>query len=266
MISKIKSLRAKRSNPARLSNGLPRRYAPRNDVFVILILLCATFMCFITYNVQAQQQQQQQPNISPELRKYISQIMDVEKYLSSFNSIQATFAQIIPGVNAQSRGLFYIKRPGKARWEYHKPVRTLLVIKDGRLSFYDYDLDQVTFSDVPRSPLEILLNSDVRLLNNPELRVVDVQEDKTTLTITVKPTGAHNKKATSVDFLFDANSTNEALTMVFSKNPLTLKRLKRTDENNTSTLLELSQVKFNADIDDELFVFQNPKLFKKRKN
>ncbi len=50
----------------------------------------------------------------------------------------------------ESRGRFYIRRPGKFRWEYDDPEQ--LVVSDGsRLWMYDYDLEQVTVRKVDDS-------------------------------------------------------------------------------------------------------------------
>ncbi len=51
----------------------------------------------------------------------------------------------------RSSGAFSFERPGKFRWAYDKPVRTLIVADGSRLWLYDEDLNQVTVRTMDRA-------------------------------------------------------------------------------------------------------------------
>lgn len=51
----------------------------------------------------------------------------------------------------RSSGAFSFARPGKFRWAYDKPVRTLIVADGARLWLYDEDLNQVTVRTMDRA-------------------------------------------------------------------------------------------------------------------
>lgn len=180
---------------------------------------------------------------------YASQIKQVEKYLSGFKTLTARFIQINQTKAVLSQGKIFIERPGKARWEYLSPEQILLVVKDGKLSFWDKELDQITYADLPPTPLEILLYNNVEF--SEKTKVIDVLETDDMLTVIIAPTSTDN------EFQY--------LEMEFSKDPLTLKRLRRADANNAITTIQLINPKFDKKLDEELFTFKNPRVFDKQK-
>ncbi|MGI9264147.1 MAG: outer membrane lipoprotein chaperone LolA [Gammaproteobacteria bacterium] len=76
---------------------------------------------------------------------------DLHHFLTDVSTLAAGFRQQLfdsDGRSIQeSRGRFYIQRPGRFRWEYDQPEQ--LVVCDGQLLWmYDYDLEQVTVRTV----------------------------------------------------------------------------------------------------------------------
>jgi outer membrane lipoprotein carrier protein len=51
----------------------------------------------------------------------------------------------------QSSGAFAFSRPGKFRWSYDKPARTLIVADGTKLWIHDEDLNQVTVKTIDRA-------------------------------------------------------------------------------------------------------------------
>ncbi len=183
--------------------------------------------------------------------QYDEQIRQVEEYLSNFTSISARFTQSTPGHTGYiSNGKIYISRPGKARWEYNSPIPSLLIVNDGRLTYYDKEVEQVSYAEVPDTPLQVLLHREVRLSGS--IKVADLTETASSLTIVL----ANAEK----------DDEFEALTLVFDKDPMKLRRIHRTNENNTTTVLTLIEPKFDKKLDESLFIFKDPRPFGKEKN
>jgi outer membrane lipoprotein carrier protein len=69
-------------------------------------------------------------------------------YLKGLDTLSSDFEQITFNADrsamAESRGVFYIKRPGKFRWEYTRPGEQIIVADGKRVYVYDVELEQVS--------------------------------------------------------------------------------------------------------------------------
>src|SRR5271170_2918938 len=79
----------------------------------------------------------------------------VEDYLNGIKTMQADFLQIAPSGD-ESTGKFYLSRPGKIRWEYESPSRILIIVSGSLVSYYDYGLNQVSYTPSGSSLAEFL--------------------------------------------------------------------------------------------------------------
>ncbi len=71
-------------------------------------------------------------------------------------------------------GKFYVKRPGRFRFDYARPSRQI-VISDGRyLAIQDLDLNNEDRVALDQTPFRLLLRSDVNLVR--DARIMEVQE------------------------------------------------------------------------------------------
>lgn len=179
--------------------------------------------------------------------KYSDQIKQVEEFLSGFNTLESRFNQISPEGRI-SQGKVYIMRPGKARWDYETPEETRLVIRDGRLMYYDKELDQVSYGDVPQTPVTVLLTKDIKF--SGDIKVVNLRDDKDSLSITAAPVSTGDEESF------------ESLTFAFLKSPLRLVRIHRTDSNNNTITMTLLQPKYDVKLKDDVFTLSNPKFVK----
>lgn len=75
----------------------------------------------------------------------------LEDYLSGLTSLSSKFEQITFNADhsamAESSGVFYLRRPGKFRWEYQKPGEQIIVADGDRVYVYDVELEQVSHQD-----------------------------------------------------------------------------------------------------------------------
>jgi len=91
----------------------------------------------------------------------------LENFLANTQTLQATFQQTLRTHTGeliqQSEGEFYLKRPGKFRWNYQTPYEQIIVSDGKRIWIYDVDLQQVTVqkesSSLPATPMSLLKDS-----------------------------------------------------------------------------------------------------------
>ena len=96
----------------------------------------------------------------------------IEHYLNSINTLVADFTQVAPDGSIAS-GKFYLKRPGKMRWQYEPPTPVLIIANNGSLVYYDYELKQVTHLPIDSSLASILARKHIRL-DDPDLVIEEL--------------------------------------------------------------------------------------------
>jgi len=94
----------------------------------------------------------------------------LETFLAAANTLRADFIQQTldesATVTQESRGKFYLKRPGRFRWVYESPFRQEIIADGRKVWFYDPDLEQVTVRAIDAalgSAPALLLSGKIRL-------------------------------------------------------------------------------------------------------
>jgi outer membrane lipoprotein carrier protein len=115
------------SRPVDLSNG-PRRTLNPRGFLAALVLLISPLGALAAAPGQA-----------------------LTDYLKGLATLSSDFEQVTFNADhtamAESKGVFYIKRPGKFRWEYRKPGEQTIVADGKRVYVYDVELEQVSHQD-----------------------------------------------------------------------------------------------------------------------
>ena len=63
---------------------------------------------------------------------------------------------------SESSGIILLKRPGRMRFEYDKPDKTLVLVAAGALAIFDPKGDQEPMTyPVRNNPISLLLNSEI---------------------------------------------------------------------------------------------------------
>jgi len=183
---------------------------------------------------QQQPQQQQQPkqqapqqappasNLEAKQRALVDK---VSTYLTRVQVMSGDFAQIGPD-GRQSKGQFYVQKPGKVRFDYDQPSRidiisdgSSVVVRDRKLATQDvYPLSQ--------TPLRFLLAERIDLLR--DTTVASVSADDTYVTIVVEE--KHALVGTS------------RLMMMFGAKDFQLKQWVVTDPQGYDTTVALSNL------------------------
>ena len=168
-------------------------------------------------------------------------IARVEALLEGISTLEAQFLQIGPQ-GSIAQGHFYLKRPGRIRFEYAPPNDNILVVADGLwLIFHDKEVGQVTRLPIGQTPLGVLLSRNIRL--SGDVTVDQVERRGGVLRVR----------------LHDTDRPEEgSMTLVFSDAPFELRQWLVTDSQGLTTSITLTERRYNAKLDPKLFVFHDP--------
>ena len=149
----------------------------------------------------------------------------LENYLNQFNNISCQFIQSSSN-GSQETGEILISKPGKLRIEYKKKNK-LLIVADGKwLHYFDMDLNEIQSVIIEKSPAWILLKKNINLKNDFNIDKLIKKSGKITLT------------------LVDKNIENiEKIELIFSVNPIELKKWIITDNQEIETTVALLNIK-----------------------
>ena len=92
----------------------------------------------------------------------------LENFLANTKTLKANFQQTLRSyegeVLQQTKGQFYLDRPGRFRWNYLSPYEQEIVSDGERIWIYDVDLEQVTVqkqvAGLNATPMALLENSE----------------------------------------------------------------------------------------------------------
>ena len=99
-------------------------------------------------------------------------VNSVSQYLNNIEHMEGDFIQINPN-NSISEGKFYIRKPGRFRFDYTKP-ESLLVVSDGIwLGIIDRDLDTLDRYPIRSAPHYVIFKNNVNLLEDARILGID---------------------------------------------------------------------------------------------
>ena len=169
----------------------------------------------------------------------------IERYLSGISTIVSDFTQVAPD-GSLANGKFFMKRPGKMRWQYNPPTPVLMVSSGSELIFYDYELEQVSHIPLDGSLISFLAQD--KIIFGGKVGITKFSNEASVIRIEV----AQKDKPTEGKLMLE-----------FSDKPLILRNMIVTDATGQTTTVALQNAKFGADIAADLFVFKDPR--KKRR-
>lgn len=166
----------------------------------------------------------------------LASLSEIEQYLQRIKSASARFIQIGPK-GELSRGRFYLRRPGRLRFEYDPP-NPLLIVADGFwLVLHDRELDSVERFPLYRTPLGILVAEKVDLQS--DVQVMRLERKLGLLRIQLR----------------ERNPEAEGwMSVLFSLPPITLRQWEISDSLGGLTSVTLTDMDTNVNLDPELFV------------
>ena len=172
----------------------------------------------------------------------------IENYLNNMQSLEASFVQMASN-GTTSEGKIYIAKPSKIRMEYNAPTSVLIVGNGDYVVFNDMELDQVTNIDYEDIPATMILSNNIKI-DNKDLKVSDFYKDD---------------GVTSVTLEYEKDKSVGPITLVFSNSPFELKQWKIIDPQSIEVTLSLYDINKDANLDEALFKFNNPRKNKRRR-
>jgi outer membrane lipoprotein-sorting protein len=171
----------------------------------------------------------------------------ISTYLNTLKSVQGHFLQV--GANGRSeRGEFYIKKPGRVRFEYEKPNPNLIVADGTTVAIENSALKTTDRYPLLSSPLRLLLSDNIDL--NSDSRITAVTKEPGALTVTASEnSGPAPGRIT--------------LTLADSGSGLELRQWEVVDAQGTKTMVAINDMRQVADIPARLFVIEDLSPFKK---
>jgi len=164
----------------------------------------------------------------------------VSNYFNELKNLKGSFVQTDPD-QKQMRGKFFVKRPGRFRFDYGAPSLKV-IISDGRwLAIQDHDLNTEDVYELDNTPFRLLLGEDVDLAR--DAHIIDVQEADDVIILTMQDK--------------DPDAPGR-ITLFMTKQPeLTLKEWVTVDAQGLETRVQLSSLDTKEDLDPSLFKREN---------
>ncbi|MDX2205491.1 MAG: outer-membrane lipoprotein carrier protein LolA [Hyphomicrobiaceae bacterium] len=169
-------------------------------------------------------------------KKQMDLIQKVNAYFRDLPDLKGNFIQTAAD-NKRSRGKFFVKRPGRFRFDYASPSK-LVIISDGDyLRVQDYDLNNEEQYSIDQTPFRVLLRKDVDLVR--DAKILDLQEVDDVIVVTLQD---------------KSPDTVGKIKLFLGKKPnIELKEWVTTDAQGLDTRIELQDLAKTEDLDPGLF-------------
>jgi outer membrane lipoprotein-sorting protein len=175
-------------------------------------------------------------------------------YLNKMSSIEAEFVQISPDGDQQF-GKFYLKKPGKMRWDYQSPKQFSIVINGNKLTHYDKQLDEASYGKSEEIAVHFLAKKEINLTKDMKVLSLDSATDGATH-ITLMPNVTSDK---------NKDYEKYKVRLVFKNKPLALQAVVMITPDGQYTRLNFIKLINDAKLDDKLFFIADPRLSRQTK-
>jgi outer membrane lipoprotein-sorting protein len=163
-------------------------------------------------------------------------IQEIGSYINGFTTLQGDFTQISPK-GKMSKGIFYISKPGKMRFEY-APPNPFLIVADGTwLTVKNRKKEKGDQYPLSQTPLRLVLNQDVDLIRDTNILAYEEADGLATLTLEDK-----------------GDTLGGKLVLVFDRNRQALQQWIVVDSKGRQTTVSLENIVAGIDPDPQLFV------------
>lgn len=163
-------------------------------------------------------------------------IQEIASYINGFTTLQGEFTQVSPK-GKMSKGIFYISKPGKMRFEY-APPNPFLIVADGTwLTVKNRKKEKGDQYPLSETPLRLVLNQDVDLIQDTNILAYEEADGLATITVKDK------------DALMGGK-----LVLVFDRKRKALQQWIVVDSKGRQTTVSLENIVAGIDPDPQLFV------------
>lgn len=198
------------------------------------LIACAAF--FFTYV----------NSFAADFSKYKSDLNAIESYLNNISNLSANFTQEAEGNLV--KGKFYLARnkesSGKMRIEYLASPKILVVVNGAVLSYYDVELDEISRLSTNTTPASFLTRPKI------SFSAMDVEVTNVI------------KAADEIKVSLLKKNRREAgeFSLIFKTSPLQFSKMEVKNDLGQIILVTLSDIDFNSEIPNKLFILKNNDL------
>lgn len=166
-------------------------------------------------------------------------VKTVSGYFADLKGMKGAFVQT--GADKKKlKGKFFVKRPGKFRFDYALPSRQIIISDGEYLAIQDLDLNNEDRVALDQTPFRLLLRKDVDLLR--DARIIEVQQADDLIVL-----GLQDKSP---------DTPGKIKLFLATKPVLELKEWVTSDAQGLDTRVEVSDVVKTDEIDANLFKIQ----------
>ena len=166
----------------------------------------------------------------------MSAVDKVSGYFNGLTSLEARFAQTDPD-GRNSRGRFFVERPGKFRFEYGAPSVKVVVSDGTYLAIEERDQGTEETYELADTPFKMLLKSEVNLARDSQVLLVEETAEEIAVVVRDK----------------DPDVPGLIKVVMLKAPELTLRGWITRDAQGLETKVEVQDAKIGGDLDDKLF-------------
>ena len=167
-------------------------------------------------------------------------VTKINSYLNQLNDLKGRFLQINPD-DGKQKGKFYLKRPGRIRFDYSPPSLQRVISDGNYLSIEDRDINTIDRYPLEKTPFRILLAKEVNIARDAIIKNVVEQDETTSITLI-------DRKGQAIG----------QIQLIFANTPeFYLKEWKVVDTQGKTTHVILSNLVSNEKIDGKLFKLES---------
>lgn len=169
------------------------------------------------------------------------EVIQAEAYFQQLKTVKSRFTQTNAD-GSQSRGTFYLNRPGKLRFEYDAPSKDFVVADGFFIYFYDGEMKQQSNAPIGQTLADFLLRKDFKL--SGDLKVTSIMRANGYIQISV----VQSKQPKAGE-----------LTLAFTDGPkFQLKKWRVIDSVGNITETELFDMQTGLKLPSSLFAYHDP--------
>ena len=166
----------------------------------------------------------------------------VESCLNGISTLRARFVQTAND-GKKLTGIFYLKRPGKMRFQYDPPDTDFIVADGLFVYYYDGQMKQQSNAPVSNSLANFFLRKNITL--GGDISVSDVRRVNGMLQMALVQT---------------RNPLAGSLILTLTENPLQLRKWQVVDAQGLITEVALQNIETGITLDNDLFHYYDPAL------
>jgi outer membrane lipoprotein-sorting protein len=167
-------------------------------------------------------------------------IARIEDYLNGLTTAQADFTLAAPD-GSISRGVFYLDRPSRLRFEYTEPRGNLLIADGDYVIFWDAAQKEASNESIGATPLAFLLRPHVSLTDGLKITAYE-----------------HSAGIIRLQLAQSKDAGDGSVTVAFSDQPIELRGWRLVDGQGQVTDVTFANWRFGMTLAASLFHFEGP--------